>query len=56
MTKGVKVGVCSLLIAASALLTAGAGDGDPNLLYWPESVVFDAPRDRYIVSNWATAT
>ncbi len=54
MIMGNRVGTLSLLIVSGVALAAAAGDAQPNLLYWPESVVFDAPRDRYIISNWGS--
>ncbi len=45
-----RFGVLLLLVAGGIATAPGAEDR--NLLNWPESVVFDAARDRYIVSNW----
>ncbi len=46
MTKRLRCFLCLLLLAFPITLTA------QNLLYNPESVVFDSVRNRYIVSNW----
>ena len=45
----------SLMIFASLILYSSFLLAQ-NLLNNPESVVFDAPRDRYIVSNWGDGT
>lgn len=45
-----RVRIISLLLICLAMIYSDAGA--QNLLNNPESVVYDAPRDRYLVSNW----
>jgi sugar lactone lactonase YvrE len=42
----------TILLAGTAVFFVAGRAGAQNLLNNPESVVYDAPRDRYLVSNW----
>lgn len=49
MKSKIIIGIVTLVFTESFLSPCSYAQ---NLLNNPESVVFDAPRDRYIVSNW----